>query len=524
MLFQFISQKQLIRSIAKSGVVALVALGLAAPVTAADNAQTIRVGVPDLPPGQGNPYSALGTPSIYTWAAVFDALTLVDAKGVAQPALAVSWKNTTPKTWRFTLRDGVSFSNGEKLTPEAVLTGFNYIKSGKAGRSPIVRELGGVASAAASGPNTVDFVTKRPDPIFPNRIAALKVVAPKHWAAKGPKGYAAEPVGTGSYKIVSWTANKIKLVAFEGSWRAPKAGQLEIIELPERSARVQALMSGQVDIVAGLSTDNIPSLESAGQRADVRAAPQVMALALPVVRKDKKTKKLVKIDTPFSDVRVRQALNSAVDKEGIAKGVLAGFAKAAGQGATPAAFGYNPSVKPYPYDPAKAKQLLAAAGHPNGLSFTAEVVTGAFPGDSEIYQKMAQDMSKAGIKVTLQKITFPEWLGKYLGRKPWDGQAFALSWNSAPYVDSIRPIGLYSCFNPFTFTCDDKVKGLIIKANSEFDRNKRREILHQIHVANSENPPAVFLIEQIDVFGLSKRLKAFNQINRWVTYHEMTVN
>jgi ABC-type transport system substrate-binding protein len=133
-------------------------------------------------------------------------------------------------------------------------------------------------------------------------------------------------------------------------------------------------------------------------------------------------------------------------------------------------------------------------------------------------------MSKAGIKVTLQKITFPEWLGKYLGRKPWDGQAFALSWNSAPYVDSIRPIGLYSCFNPFTFTCDDKVKGLIIKANSEFDRNKRREILHQIHVANSENPPAVFLIEQIDVFGLSKRLKAFNQINRWVTYHEMTVN
>jgi peptide/nickel transport system substrate-binding protein len=523
MLFQGFRRYLSLSLVIRTCAAIVIGTGLVAPSLAADNSQTIRVGVPDLPPGQGNPYSALGTPSIYTWAAIFDSLTLVDAKGVAQPALAVKWENTSPKTWRFTLRDGVSFSNGEKLSPAAVLTGFNFIKSGKAGRSPIVRELGGVASASASGANTVDFVTKRPDPIFPNRIASLKIVAPQHWAAKGPKGYAADPVGTGAYKVVSWKANKIKLAAFEGSWRAPKAGNLEIIELPERSARVQALMSGQIDIAAGLSTDNIPSLEGAGHHADVRAAPQVMALALPVVRKDKKTKKLVALNTPFSDVRVRQALNYAVDKEGIAKGVLAGFAKAAGQGATPAAFGYNPAVKPYPYDPAKARKLLADAGHADGLSFTAEVVTGAFPGDSEIYQKMAQDMSKAGIKVTLQKITFPEWLGKYLGRKPWDGQAFALSWNSAPYVDSIRPIGLYSCFNPFTFTCDEKVKGMIIKANSEFDRDKRRAVLHQIHVANHDNPPAVFLIEQIDVFGLSKRLKGFNQINRWATYHEMSV-
>ena len=521
---QFVQQFFLAKGLIMAGTIILLGLGISTITVAADKSQTIRVGVPDLPPGKGNPYSALGTPSIYTWAAIFDSLTLVDAKGVAQPALAVKWENINSKTWRFTLREGVSFSNGEKLTPEAVLTGFNYIKSGNAGRSPIVRELGGIETASAFGKSSVDFVTKRPDPILPNRIAAFKIIAPKYWAEKGPKGYAAEPVGTGAYRVVNWSANKIKLAAYEGSWRAPKAGYLEIIELPERSARVQALMSGQIDIAAGLSTDNIQVLEGGGHLADVRAAPQVMALALPIVKKDKETKKLVPLDSPFGDVRVRQALNYAVDKQGIAKGVLAGFAKAAGQGATPAAFGYNPAIKPYPYNPAKAKQLLEAAGHPNGLSFTAEVVTGSFPGDSEIYQKMSQDMSKAGIKVTLQKITFPEWLGKYLGRKPWDGMAFGLSWNSAPYVDSIRPISLYSCFNPFTFTCDDKVKELIIKANSEFNREKRKAVLHQIHVLNYENPPAVFLVEQIDVFGLAKRLKGFNQINRWVTYHKMSVN
>ncbi len=504
------------------GAAMLLSLGLVGTVQAADITQTIKVGVPDLPPGKGNPFSALGTPSIYTWSALFDSLTLVDGKGVAQPALAVKWENVNPTTWRFTLRGGVSFSNGEPLSPEAVITGFNYIKSGKAGRSPIVRELKGVSSASASGGNAVDFVTKRPDPIFPNRIAALKVVAPKHWAAKGVKGYAIDPVGTGPYKVAKWDANKVTLVAFEGSWRAPKAGKLEILELPERSARVQALVSGQVDIVAGLSPDNVPVIKGSGHRVDVRAAPQVMSLALPLVRKNKQ-KKLVALDTPFADPRVRRALNYAVDKEGIAKNVLGGLAKAAGQGATPAAFGYNPNVKPYPFDPAKAKALLAEAGFPNGISFTAEVVTGSFPGDSEIYQKMAQDMAKAGIKVTLQKITFPNWLGKYLGRKSWKGQAFGLSWNSAPYIDSIRPITLFSCFNPFTFTCDESVKGMISKANTEFDAVKRKAMLNQIHEANHAAPPAVFLVEQIDIFGLSKRTRGFNQINRFIPYQDISV-
>ncbi len=498
-------------------------IGLAGATSAADMSQTVRVGVNDLPPGKGNPFSALGSPSIYTWSAIFDSLTRVDDQGIAQPMLAVKWENTDPKTWRFTLRDGVKFSNGEALTSAAVIAGFEYIKSGKAGRSPVVGEMRGVTAAKAVSDNVVEFTTGRPDPILPNRIAALKLVAPKHWAEKGPEGYATEPVGTGSYKLVSWDANKVTLEAFDGSWRAPGVGKLEIIELPERSARVQALLSGQVDIVTGLSTDDIPVIEGAGYKVDIKPAAQVMSLALPLVKKNA-DKKLVDLDTPFKDVRVRQALNYAVDKEGIAKGILAGHAKAAGQGATPAAFGYNPDVSPFPYDPAKAKALLAEAGYADGISFEAEVVTGSFPGDSEIYQKMAQDMAAAGIKVTLRRITFPDWLSKYLGRKSWEGQAFGMSWNSAPYIDSIRPIVLFSCFNPFTFTCDANVRGMVIKANGEFDPAKRKAILRNIHKANRAAPPAVFLVEQIDLFGLSGKVKDFKQTNRWIAYHDISIN
>ena len=504
--------------------VAAVGFNFTAPTFAADKSQTIRMAVNSLPPGKGNPFSALGTPSIYVWSAIFDTLTFVDDTGTAKPALAVKWQNLDPKTWRFTLRSGVKFSNGEDFGPDAVLAGFNYIKSGKAGRSPIVREMGGVASAKAVGDNQIEFTTKRPDPIFPNRIASLKVVAPEHWKAKGPKGYALEPVGTGPFKVTKWGGNKVTLTAFEGSWRAPKAGKLTVIELPERATRVQALLSDQVDIAMGMSTDNVATIRAAGLSVDIRPAPQVMSLALPLVRKDKKTKKLVELDTPFKDVRVRQALNYAVDKEAIVKGVLGGLAKVASQGATPVAFGYHPNLKPFPYDPAKAKKLLAEAGYADGLSFMAEVVTGSSPGDSEVYQKMAQDLAKVGVKLTLQKVIFPDWLGKYLGRKKWEGQAFSMAWFTAPYIDSIRPLTLFSCLNFFTFTCDNKVKGLIIKSNSEFDRDKRRAILHQIHEANRAAPPVIFLVEQIDLFGLSKKVKGFNQINRTINYHEITIS
>ena len=116
------------------------------------------------------------------------------------------------------------------------------------------------------------------------------------------------------------------------------------------------------------------------------------------------------------------------------------------------------------------------------------------------------------------------WLGKYLGRKKWEGQAFSMAWFTAPYIDSIRPLTLFSCLNFFTFTCDNKVKGLIIKSNSEFDRDKRRAILHQIHEANRAAPPVIFLVEQIDLFGLSKKVKGFNQINRTINYHEITIS
>jgi peptide/nickel transport system substrate-binding protein len=514
------------RRLVALAVAALALIGLASPLAAQTPAAgVLRVGVPDLPPSKGNPFGALGTPSIYLWAAIYDALTLVNEVGVARPALALSWQAQGGTTWRFALRANVRFSNGEAVDAAAVVASFDFVKAdrARASTSVIFNELANVAAAKAVDAMTVEFTTTQPDPILPNRIAALAIVPPKLLAEKGTDGLVAEPVGTGSYRLERWEANRVSLVANTTSWRPARIGRLEFIELPERPARVSALQSGQIDIAFGLSTDNVPQLEAARARADILAAPQVMSVALPFTRRDPQTRQIVALDTPFKDPRVRLALNYAVDRNGIAQGILGGHAKPSGQGATPTAFGYNPAVAPYPYDPARARALLAEAGFANGLSFAAEVVVGSFPGDSEIYQKMQQDMARAGIQVELKRIRFAEWLAKYQGRQPWESQAFGLSWNTAPYLDSIRPIEIFACDFGFNFTCDPEVQELIKQANVEFDGEKRKAILQRVHALNAQRPPAIFLVEQVDVTGVARGVNGFRNVNRWHPYHEMTV-
>lgn len=475
-------------------------------------ADTLRVGVQAMPPGQGNPFSALGSPSIYTWSAMFDALTLVDAKGVATPALATEWRSTSPTTWTFTLRPDLTFSNGEKLDAAAVVTTFEYLQSAEGKATVVGRELLGFSGAKALSDTDVEFTTARPDPIVPNRLATMYVVPPKAWADLGPQGFAAEPVGSGSYQVESWNPGKVVFQAFEGSWRPAKTKRLEISELADPAARLQALQSGQVDLVLGLAPDQMDRIAEAGATAQVNAAPQVMSLAFVIT----------KGTNPLADQRVRQALNYAVNKQAIVDNLMAGLGKPASQGATPGAFGYAESVQPYPYEPATAKRLLTEAGYPNGFDLPAEVVVGTFPADAEIYQAMAADLGKVGVKVTLRQVTFADWLDKYT-KGTWDTPAFGLSWNTAPILDASRPYALFSCAKNPAFFCDQAVMPLQAAASGEFDEDKRKAALAELATAVHDNPPSLLLVEQIDLNATAKNVAGYRNDNRVIAYHEMTV-
>jgi peptide/nickel transport system substrate-binding protein len=198
--------------------VALSPMAVPAPANAAD----VTVGTWGIPPGKGNPYTGIGTPSIFTWDAIFDPLVRISAAGEATPILAKSWKNVDPTHWEFTLRQNVKFSNGEAFNADAVVNAFDYLGSEAGKATAVGRELSGV-TATKKDDYTVVIETKGPDPVLPNKMALVYMVAPGAWTSLGPEGFADKPVGTGSFKLDSWTANSAVLSANADSWRAPRA-------------------------------------------------------------------------------------------------------------------------------------------------------------------------------------------------------------------------------------------------------------------------------------------------------------
>ncbi|MDP4666457.1 MAG: ABC transporter substrate-binding protein, partial [Candidatus Nanopelagicales bacterium] len=304
-----------------------------APVSAAT--KTITIAVPGLPPSQGNPFKeGPGTPGIHTYAAMFDALTRVDNKGVVRARLAKYWKTINSTTWRFTLRQGVKFSNGEDFNADAVNATVDFLISAD-GRKTVIgsTELPGVTGATKVSEYVVDITTKTPDAILPAKLAALYIVAPKAWKSAGQDVFAKAPIGTGPYKVDSITTTRIEMSAFTGSWRSPKADKLVLIPLRDAASRLQALQSGQVNMAIAINPDQINAAKSAKATVISVPAPQVMSLAFNVTA-----------GGAVKDVRVRQALNYAVNKEAIASNLLAGKGKAATQGTTPSVLGYNSAV------------------------------------------------------------------------------------------------------------------------------------------------------------------------------------
>ncbi|MDL4774156.1 MULTISPECIES: ABC transporter substrate-binding protein [Thermomonosporaceae] len=482
--------------------------------TKAAGEQTLKVGVDSLPASQGNPFNSAVSPGVYTYAAIYDPLTFVDATGQVKPWLATEWKNTSDTTWNFTIRDGVTFSNGETLTAQGVADVANYLKQNpEVKQSVVANDLATIKSAKALDGKTVEFTTSVKDPVLPNKLTELLIPAPKALAEGGVKGIAAKPVGTGPFQVENWGGNKITFTAFEKSWRAPKAGGLEIQAMQDPASRLQALQSGQVDLITGVSPDQVDQMKGATQ-AEVSLGNQVMSLAFRTVKgKDP-------VDSPLTDKKVRQALNYAVNKQGIADNLLLGKAEPVGQGPTEKVVGHNPDVQAYPYDPAKAKALLAEAGHPNGFAMSADVVVGSFPADADIYQAVKQDLAKVGVNLTLNQMTFPNWMQRYTGNS-WKTEAFGLSWNALPTMDPTRAMTNFTCLRAATFFCDKPTADHLSAALTNMDADKRAAQLRKVVAEMHENPPALYLVHQITIVGKSAGLEGAKDDNRFFRYDQM---
>ena len=459
-----------------------------------------------------------GPASFWNWP-IYDSLTMVDLDGDVQPLLAVSWENVDKLTWRMRLRPNVKFHNGEAFTADAVVQDVLYTIEGEgkaltSGRN--MRTQARIASIKKVDDLTVEIKTSVPNPILPSTIAGNFIPAPQAYADQGNGGFANNPIGTGSFRLVKWSAEGSRLEAFDESWRPARVKRLTITSLPERSTRVQAIVSEQADIAIGLSIDNIATIERAGHQIVASPRPSVMAwqfmAAVP--------------DSPFNDKRVRLAANLAIDRNALNDELLNGLSRTAHQCAPHFAFGYNPNITPYPYDPEGAKQLLAEAGYPNGFETTAEVVPGGQTGDTEIYQAVAQQLSAVGIRVSLESIPFGPFLSKFFPGPDADRLGFKglfQAYCNDNNVDGLDAFANSSCLKKPSYYCDQQEMVLIATAASAFDENKRRKAIQDLLALNHDNAGGLYIVEVIDIAGVHKRVKGFKNIIQRLNYHEVTI-
>jgi peptide/nickel transport system substrate-binding protein len=484
------------------GIAAVSFLGSASIAQAASD--TLRIAHYDQPAQMGMPYGTFGANGAYQLYAIFDGLTFVDDDKSISPQLATEWKLTSPTTWEVTLRQGVTFHNGVAWNADAFLGNVDAINN-----DPIVskqqarRQLATIASAKKLSDYKVEVTTKVPDPVFAKRLHIMRVHEPKAWEDMGAEKFARNPVGTGSYKITVWGMDRIKATAYEKAWRKPKIKNLDIVVIPEIATRVQALNSGQVDIAWALDTGSMQLVEAAGNKVVTSLRHDTLNLILHH-RKE---------GSPVTDVRVRRALNYAYDKETFVKEFMGGITKTNGQPADSSATGYFEDIKPYPYDPGKAKKLLAEAGYPDGFDMRIEMViaSGEF-GDT--FQAMAQDFKRVGVNAELVVLSIPIFVKKILKQQEWEGDAFTMMFESHPLADLSRVMATHSCNFFAKHICFEEMKETIAQMDSEMDPAKREPLMREVAQFYHDQAPVVFSHERPAIDGISPKLKGYKLVNR----------
>ena len=471
----------------------------------------IGIGITAAPSSKGNPFGALSEPSIYTWDAIFDALTVYEEQSQPQPGLATYWRQTDPLRWRFTLRDNVRFQNGEPFDASAVKATFDYLLTHQGRATTVGREISGVAHVNIIDNLTLEIETTSPDPILPGRLALVPIVAPLAWRDLGPEGYAETPTGTGPYKLTSWgVANStIRLQPWPESFRAtPAMAPIVLRPIQDIGARVAALQSDNVDIVIGLSPDDWKRLDGQGFQRVIDIQSQIMSLAFRTVGN---------ADSPIRSAAVRQALNLAIDRDLLAKALYEGLAEPATQGAVSDVNGYNPDLPPYPFQPDRAREIIANAGYPNGFELTIDVFQSTTSSLLE-YQFVAQSLERIGIQVTLRQVAFADWLRRFHSGEWGETDAFSLVWNTQAVRDAIRPMEYFSCLKDPPFFCEEALMPKIMAIKTELDPERRTQALQDIQVDLREISPSIMLMPRVNIIAFRDRIQTVPLRNGVILY------
>ena len=370
-------------------------------------AQDLRIGV-QAPFGL-DPHFLFFGPNMAAARQIFDSLVGRDADARWTPSLAESWRQVDPLTWEFKLRHGVVFQDGSPFTAEDVVASFTRISALPNNASPYTPNLRTIARIQIVDPYTLRIHTDRPNPTLPGQFTNIFIM-PAHLAnapVEASTGRVA--IGTGPYRLVNFHYGDSMVLARNDHYWGPKPAyaRVEVKVISNDATREAALLAGDIDLMENVPPDDVarlkanPALQVFARPADrvVFLVPNTGADTLPLLQ-DKAGKPLA--TNPLRDLRVRQAISTAIDRTALVERVLSGQGVPSMQIVPDGFLGWSPGVAVPKGDAAGARELLAEAGFPDGLRMTLACTNDRYVYDSRMCQTIAQMLSHGGITTAVE--------------------------------------------------------------------------------------------------------------------------
>ncbi len=474
-----------------------------------------------------DPYTLNETFTLGMHAAVYEGLTKRGPKLEIIPGLAERWEIAEPLRWRFYLRKGVKFQNGEDFTADDVLFSADRVR---ATGSNLTARIPADAKFVKVDDYTVDVVLTTPNPILHYEwdtwyimskkwAEANNAAAPTPAAATTPSFAALNANGTGPFKLEShqpgvktiWKPNP-------GWWGKPEHNLTEVIFTPigSDSTRVAALLSGEVDWIEPVPVQDIARV-NANPTTQVLAGPELRTIFLGFDQRNPELKySNVKGKNPFKDVKVRTAFYQAIDIATIKDKVMRGLSEPAALMISPLLFSRAGEFKRLPYDPEASKKLLAEAGYPQGFEVGMDCPNDRYVADEAICQAVVGMLAKVGIKVNLNAQPKAKYFAKVLAPS-YDTSFYLLGWTPGSFDSWNILFNMYGCRTDqgkgrgepnLGGYCNPEIDKITDAVLGEIDAKKRDDLIAQAYdIAQVKEVGYIPLHQQALSWGVSKKVK-----------------
>jgi peptide/nickel transport system substrate-binding protein len=427
-----------------------------------------------------------------------------DGEMVLRPEIAESYQLQPDKlTWRFKLRPNLKFWNGEPLDAEAVKFTFDRTMNQELRKqglnSPFPARIG-LAETKVIDKTTVDVITKVPNILTPIWVQAETILAPGHYSSKSIQETATQPMGAGPWRLVEWQkGSQYVLEANTDYFRGrPPVDKIIVRYIPDRTTRIALLQRGEADLAATLLPDDMPVL-AGDSKLEMRpsAGGWRVHMQVPTYK--------------YTDKRVRQAFNHLVNYEALDKGLLSGILGPGARMLSPAAgpTWHAPDLKPYPYDPERAKQLLKEANFPMDQEITLYGSVGGRMRDKDVVQALAAEFKKAGLnaKAEIVEVAVYSVNQRKDEYKDINFRGLGTRWHGPEDMGIVLPD---SGFDSTQWT--EKTEGgkkymeVYSKLTQEFDEEKQRPLVHEVERLHYDESPWMYLWLEPRLYGVNKRI------------------